>query len=522
MGRAMGLCLRCGMPLSVTGQVSDTGALLRPPVSGRPGSPAVPWLLLVGADLAYRVLMAAYWVLLTRLVARSAVGLIALANALAVPVLVVCDAGFSQYLVREYRVGQRGGLPTSLRWPVRRRQLGALIASVLVSLGCRVLGSGESAALVGLLIGASYSFDLLGQISLAGPRANLTMIPDVVVRLVQSGGVLVTLLVLRATVRVTAVEVALVSTLVYAVAYLFTVRAASQVPRWRELDGSVGTASPGVESAWSLNTGRGAFACAAIAIAIYSGVDAVAVQWYFGPAMLASYAVAFKLIDAARIAPGAIARVVLASASMDDDHLDDHLVGPRPKEPVNPTVAVQLRSSAILGVGFSAALACAGPEVLNLLFGHNYAVSGAAVVRLLAISVAIVGLTSPLLSLLFTVGAEKFAVRTAFGTLVLTGASISVLAPLFGAPGVAAGVVVGELLSAVLYIRFVGLSLLLPAPTELIILGAGAVLSLLTMAIFPPLSLVPLSIGALIGALGVVATLRVNYGKRTQMAGDPQ
>jgi O-antigen/teichoic acid export membrane protein len=416
-------------------------------------------------DLLYRVFMAGYWVLLSRTLTRAIVGDIAFANALAVPLSVLVDSGFTQYLLREYRVEGDVGLPRALRSSVTVRYTSIVFTVVAITAGVALLGNTRDRVWIGGLVAMSYGLDAAGLIWLTRARAHLDASSYFWVRVSQSAGVLVLTALLWTTGPYTAVAVCATSAAVYIVAAGFAWSIWRRGPRWRTHDcAHRADVHP-----------RRHFATFAIFTTIYSRLDAIVVQLVLGSIPLATYALAFKLVEASRVLPGAVARAVLASSSKGAS--SDH----------PPSLPSAIGVTVRLCVAMAVALAVAGPSLMKLLFGSPYAVHGTAVIRILALTLPALGLTAPVSSLLLAWRKEHIASANSALTLACTAVFALSGAFLYGLPGIAGGVLLGEVVSVAQYFRTLS-QITRPrlewrtsdTCTALLVLGAGLICATLS------------------------------------------
>lgn len=436
------------------------------------------------ADLLYRGFMAAYWVILSRTLRQGVVGTLALANAIAVPISVAIDAGFSQFLIREFRVEGFAGLPSGLKRSITRRYA-MIIASVLAAtVAVTVIGDTHGRAWIGLFIAVSYGFDAVGQVWLTGARARLQLGPYVLFRLIESAGVVVATALLWIVGPYDGLTVAALSAVVYALAGGIALRQWLSRPRW----------IPGHITVPVLSAGnRRQFAVFAIATTVYSRLDSIVVQVALGSAALAVYALAFKLVEAARVVPGAVARAVLASASKSGG-------AARPGD-LPRAVGISVRCA----VAISAILALGGPLASDVLFGPHYARPAVQLIRTLAITVAILGFTNPMSSLFLAWHHERVAAVNAIWTLILTAAAAVTLVILWGTIGVAIGVVLGEVLSGMMYV--LGAHARPCLRNNDVVLGVLVFASVVGCLVLPPFSLLALGATCVAIALGAVSML---------------
>lgn len=411
--------------------------------SGLPvgNSGARPWLVLAGGDFVYKGVMAIYWVLLARVMSVHGLGVVALANAIAMPAYVIVDAGLTQMLVRDY--SGSGGLLLAHRQRVKRRaQLGLFMVLPLAALGL-LLGGEASVALAVGLMSLAYFFDFGGQLMLAPSRAEAVMEPDAMVRFIQAfGTVLVTVILIKAELTSPA-WIVLASTLAYGVALFPAIRVWRRSRQW-----AAQQADPEPIETRTVTAGT-------ILMTVFGRADSLIVQAVLGSAALAAYTVAYKLIEVARLVPGALARVVLAHSSAgeakmnpDAEELGDELPGELAELPgYDPRD--HLRTSVTLSALGTLALVVLGPALIGLFFGSDYENASGEVIRIMALSLipfAIVTIGST-----YTVGSGQAGLywRIALESLVVMLILVPALALLFDLNGAAAGMLVSYLYSAI-------------------------------------------------------------------------
>jgi O-antigen/teichoic acid export membrane protein len=435
-------------------------------------------------DLLYRGFMALYWVILSRTLHQRVVGDLALANAIAVPISVAVDAGFSQFLIREFRVEGLAGLPSTLK-PAVMRRYGLICASVVAATAAvTLLGDTSGRLWIGLFIAISYGFDAFGQVWLTGARARLDLAPYVTFRLIESAGVVMTSALLWLVGPYDGVTVAAVSAVIYVLAGATALRQWLARPRWIPEHITLPTLPRGE---------RRRFAVFAIATTLYSRLDSIVVQVALGSAALAIYALAFKLVEAARVIPGAVARAVLAAASK----------GGAAVRPGHIPRAVGISTRCAIAI--SAILALGGPLASEVLFGPRYSRPAVQIIHVLAITVAILGFTNPMASLFLAWRRERVAALNAVYTLLLTAAATILLVEVWGAVGVAIGVVAGEIVSCMMYIRQSHSRPRLRSHD--VVLSLLVALSALGCCLLPPFSLLTLGMTCVAMALGCVSML---------------
>jgi O-antigen/teichoic acid export membrane protein len=454
-----------------------------------------PWLLLAGGDLAYKALMAMYWVAASRTLPKADVGSLALGTAIGVPVFLIIDAGFNQLLVREYRYCPDGhGLPRSLQGAYQGRMRAAVAGMVVVGVASIALADGPGAILAVGFIAGCYWADLLTQMWLAPARARLDMVPDAAVRAIQGGVPLVALLALHAAGALTPVTAAVTSVAAYLAAGALAYR------QWR----SGGQFSqPDLEA---LAPGSGhEFNAAFVVRTAYTRADAILVQALAGPVALANYTAAAKLVEAARVVPGSIGKAVLAglSASSSDG-------------PASGRLPTQVSTSLVTSALAAGALAVAGPWAVGVMFGVSYADGADSAIRVLAASLLVTGFTVPTVGVFLATKRSAVVVRGAVFALLATIGSGIPLTLTFGITGTAVAVVVGESLGAGVFAWALRRSGERPAGDRWV---AGVSLAYLAacvalVAIVPPLSSVsPVGAFAAGGAAVIALWLRLSVSR---------
>ncbi len=388
--------------------------------------------MLAGGDFAYKGVMAIYWVLLARVMSVDGLGIVALANAIAMPAYVIVDAGLTQMLIRDY--SESGGM---LRGHMRRVKARVILGFVLVfplaGLGY-VIGDHDAAAIAVALMSLAYFFDFTGQLMLAPARSAAIMEPDALVRFIQAlGTVAITLLLINGDLKSPG-WIAFASTLAYSVALYPAFRVWRRSERWA--DHPEEGAEEEVETT-PVTVGT-------IVMVVFGRADSLIVQAVLGPAALAAYTVAYKLIEVARLVPGALARVVLAHSSAEMESLEGSGYDPRD----------HLRISLILSALGTVVLVGLGPLLIGLLFGSEYEHAAGETIRIMGLSLipfAIVTLGS-----MYAVGTgrARLYTRIAFEGLVVMIILVPLLAALFELPGAAAGMLISYLYAS---FRFWGL-----------------------------------------------------------------
>lgn len=379
-----------------------------------------PSAVLLGTHLMYRAMMAGWWILLARLFAPESVGVMALANAVAIPVFVALDAGVSQMLVREFTPGV--GFPDDVRQVLRRRYVfagGGVVGAVAIAW---VVTRSETAAAVTAAIAAGYAVDFLTQMWLSPDRAMLDNRPEAGVKAVQGTGAIAFVLIAVWT------GMGIIGA---AVAVLISYVLASVLPlvRWRA---RVRFQS---RSSQTSGTDRRVFVAAAVLVALYTRVDSLAIQISEGAGALAIYTVAFKLIESSRLPGWALGRTALAAASLG-----------------RPPAPSKMLGGVTLGVGVAAFVFCAGPALQQFLFGSEYGGDEAAVtLRVLSLSLAFSAFTAQAHGAMLGSGGERLVLRAAVVVAAVTVALMTVLTPLWGLIGTASAVLVAELANGALF-----------------------------------------------------------------------
>lgn len=390
---------------------------------------STPWLTLAGGDLAYKGLMAAYWVFASRTLDKAEVGILALGTALAVPVFLIIDAGFNQLLMREYSPeADPVGIPHDLRRAyLGRLRLGAFGLAAVIAAGA-LMTNGVAPAITVALLGACYALDYVTQMWLCSARASLNMIPDAIVRVVQGGGPLVALVALHLTSNLTIASAALTSALAYA--------AAAAVAR-REWDRRPRFCSPQPDVPHRPRAGQ-EFNAVYILRTIYTRADALLIQAFAGPVALANYTAASKLLDAARVVPGSIAKVVLADAST------------RRERRATRALPQYVLVSWVVASAAACFLALAGPSLISFMFGASYATGSADAIRVLALCLLLSGLSLPMIGLLLARARTRLVVHAnALAVVTMVGAGLP-LTHAYGITGAASALCLAELGMAVI------------------------------------------------------------------------
>lgn len=392
---------------------------------------ARPWLVLAGGDFIYKGVMAVYWVLLARKMSIDNLGILALANAIGLPAFVIIDAGLNAILVRDY--SETGGLPAAHRRRVNQRlvlSLGLLVP--LAGLGYLLGGSAEAALATGLMAFA-YFCDFGGQLMLAPARAATKMEPDALVRSIQAFGAVGITIVFIAFGKVSPDWIAFASAIAYAAAML---------PAWRIWRASRGWGVPERAEENTLPGDTGAISQGIVLMSAFGRADSILVQVILGPAALATYTVAYKLLEVARLIPGAVSRIVLARASdaaSESYDLKNHL-----------------RLSIGLSLIGTAVIILAGPQLIGLLFGADYRGLATTPVRILGLSIVPFAVTTIGSMYVIGTGRGDNLRRVAVESLGVLLVSVIVLAEAFGLAGAAWGMLISQVYAAVRFFSVMG------------------------------------------------------------------
>jgi O-antigen/teichoic acid export membrane protein len=357
---------------------------------------------------------------LARAADAPSVGDVALATALSTPAVVILDGGLAQYLVRE--ADGEGRLPAAVRAALRRRTVALIVLPVLVAAGTALFGDTSDSALIGLLVGASASFEGAAQSWLAGPRSRGNMRPDAifkgvygtvtlaVVAIAWAAGGLTGLLAAAATAGGAAVAAAL---------------AARHLPRARWVERSLSDARAGRR-----------FFQTTLLTSLFLSADVLIVGAILGSAKLAPYALATKLIGALAVLPIATLRVSLSWAARGE----------------GPSARDEVRTGARLGLAIAVAGVAAGPFVASILFGHGYAHAMTDPLRLLALNLFVVAIQAPLVGRHLGAGDTVRVTRAAALTLALALVLIPVGTLTIGTAGAALGVLLAQLGGSLPYV----------------------------------------------------------------------
>lgn len=380
--------------------------------------------MLAGGDFIYKGVMAVYWVLLARKMSIDGLGLLALANAIGLPAFVIIDAGLNAILVRDY--SETGGLPEVHRRRVNRRlvlSLGLLVP--LAGLGYLLGGSGEAALATGLM-SLAYFFDFGGQLMLAPARASTKMEPDALVRSIQAFGAVGITVIFIAADKTSPAWIALASTISYAIA---------MIPAWRIWRMSRGWGTPAIEGVDLPPADTGAISQGIVLMSAFGRADSILVQVILGPAALATYTVAYKLIEVARLVPGAVSRIVLARAS--------------DAASANYDLRSHLRISVGLSMVGTLIIVLLGPALIGLLFGAEYQDPAATPVRILGLSIVPFAVVTIGSMYVIGTGNGRSLRRVAIEGLGVLLVSVTVLAEAFGLTGAASGMLVSQVYAAI-------------------------------------------------------------------------
>jgi O-antigen/teichoic acid export membrane protein len=447
------------------------------PASDRNGR-ARAWSFLVGGDLLYRVLAAGFWLVLARALDAPSLGDVALATALSVPALVVLDGGLGLYLVRE--ADRDGRIPSSLRGPLRRRAVLLAAIPLLVAGATLLFGATADRAWIGLLVGASASFEGLAQVWLTGPRVRGHMRPDATFRGLYGGIALGAVAVAWAIGELSGLVGAAATAAGAAVAAAVCARHRPPAPRWSDVEVSDPPA-------------RRRFLQTTLLVSAFSSADVLMVGAILGSATLAPYALVTKIIATLRVLPIATMTVSMSWAARGEA----------------PDAAQEVRTAARLGLALALGCLAAGPLLADVLFGANYARAMVDPLRVLAFTLFVIAVKSPLIGRHLGAGDTRLVARAAAVTL---GVALVLLPPAILAAesvGAAAAALAAELAGGVVYVRHRvrdgwAMRDLLPGPLATVVaVAAGA--SALLLPPFSPLVVISAAIAVAAAAeLGAV------------------
>ena len=436
------------------------------------------WTLLVGGELVYRVLAGVFWLVLARALGQASLGDVALATALSLPALAVLDGGLAQYLIRES--DPAGRLPRAIRAPLRRRSVLLVVMPLAIAGLTQALGTTSQRALIGLLVGASISFEGAAQAWLTGPRARGDMRPDAQFRALYGVVSVAIVAAVWATGDLTGVMAAAATATGAAVAAAICFRHLPSGPRFVERE----VADP---------ADRRRFVQTTIATSAFLATDVILVGALLGSTKLAPYALAAKVVATMAVLPIALSRVSLSWAARGEQD-----------------TAAEVRVAARLGLAMTLAGVAAGPLTARVLFGAHYAHAMLDPLRLLALTMFFVSIKAPLLGRHLGAGDTALVARSASIALV----TALVLVPLgvfaVGTAGAAAGVLLAEAAGTAVYVPrrredgWAGRDLL-PGPlaTGLAIAATVAALAV------PPFSVAVVPLAALAG-LAAFSSLKLS------------
>ncbi len=386
-------------------------------------SSARPWLVLAGGDFVYKGIMAVYWVLLARKMSIDGLGIVALANAIAMPAFIIIDAGLNTILVRDY--SESGGLPKAHRARVTQRvTLSVLLLAPLAGLGFLLDGSLEAALATGFMA-IAYFCDFTGQLMLAPTRAMSKMEPDAAVRTIQAVGTVFVTLVFIYFSKISPSWIAFASTVAYAVAMYPAWRVWRRSRKW-----STHPASAHVES-----TDEAAVSHGTVLMSAFGRADSILVQIVLGPAALASYTVAYKLLEVARLLPAALSRIVLARSS------DSNSASYHPRR--------HLLVSLGLALAGTLAIVVLGPSLLGILFGDEYRELAAVPAQIMGLSIVPFAIVTAGTMYAIGTGNGRTYRRIAIESLLILLVTVTVLAEAFGLEGAAVGMLLSQVYSAI-------------------------------------------------------------------------
>ena len=360
--------------------------------------------------------------MLARATGAASVGDVALATALSTPAVVILDGGLAQFVVRE--ADDAGRLPAALRAALRRRTVALVVLPGLVAAATALFGETSDRALIGLLVGASASFEGAAQTWLAGPRSRGNMRPDATFRGVYGAITLATVAVAWAAGELTGLVAAGATAFGAGLAAAITARHLPAGRRWVE------------RRVTDPPAGRRFFQTTILTSA-FLAADVLIVGAILGSARLAPYALATKLIGALAVLPVATLRVSLSWAARGE----------------GPSARDEVRTGARLGLAIAIAGMAAGPFVASVLFGDGYAHAMTDPLRILALNLFLVGVQAPLVGRHLGAGDTALVARAAALTLALALVLIPVGTLTIGTAGAALGVLLAQAGGSLPYLR---------------------------------------------------------------------
>jgi O-antigen/teichoic acid export membrane protein len=350
------------------------------------------------------------------------VGDVALATALSTPAVVILDGGLAQFLVRE--ADGEGRLPAGVRPALRRRTVALFLLPLVVAAATQLFGATSDRALIGLLVGASASFEGAAQSWLAGPRARGNMRPDAIFKGVYGAITLAIVSIAWAAGELTGLLAAAATAAGAGVAAGLAARHLPAGLRW-------------VERALADPPAARRFLQTTVLTSIFLSADVLIVGAILGSAKLAPYALATKIVAALAVLPVATMRVSLSWAARGE----------------GPTAREEVRTGARLGLAMAVAGVAAGPFVASILFGHGYADAMSDPLRLLALNLFFVAIQAPLVGRHLGAGDTALVARAAALTLGLALVLIPVGTLAIGTAGAALGVLLAQAGGSIPYLR---------------------------------------------------------------------
>lgn len=382
------------------------------------------WSFLVGGDLAYRALAAGFWLALARTLDAPSLGDVALATALSVPALVILDGGLAEYLVREARPEHGGRLPRALRPALRRRAAFMFVLPAAVAAGTAAFGASPDRAWIGLLVGASASFEGAAIGWLAAPRASGHMRPYATFRAVYGAAALAAVATLWAVGELSGLTAAAATATGAAVAAALAARHRPPGGRWVE--------RPVEEPA-----ARRRFFHVTVLTSAFLSADSLVLAVMLGSAALAPYALATKIVATLRVLPVATMRVSLSWTA--------HRGGRDARD--------EVRTATRLGFALAFAGVAAGPWVAEILFGSTYADEMATPLRILSLTMIPVALKSPLSGRHLAAGDTALVLRSVAYSFCVVVVALPLGTALADATGTAIAFVLAELAGTAPFIR---------------------------------------------------------------------
>ncbi|HEV2814945.1 MAG TPA: hypothetical protein VGW10_16940, partial [Solirubrobacteraceae bacterium] len=333
------------------------------------------------------------------------------------------------------------------------------------------LGSSDDRVWIGLLVGASLSFEGAAQTWLAAPRARGDMRPDAALRGIYGGIALVAVAALWAADALTGVSAAAASAAGAAVAAALMVRHLPSGGRW-------------VDRPVTDPRARRGFLQSTLLVTAFASADIVVVAALLTSAALAPYALAVKVMQTMRVLPVATARVSLSWAAMG----------------TAPAARDEVRAASRAGLALAGAGVIAGPWVASVLFGSEYRDDMLEPLRVLSLTLLPFALRAPLVGRHLGAGDAGFVARTAAITLAVGLVALPLGTLALDTTGTALAVLLAEIAGAAPFVTRRGedgwaLRDALPSAPVAAIVAVAVVAGLLLPA-FSPVVLVPAALCA--------------------------